>query len=160
MLNPSKRRSRRVFVFIHTPGSLTGICAVDVTQLAEAEAITSRWVDITIHSHYRTAGGHLEHLPHLNVHFKVGDRAPKLWSCNENSKLCEALTANKTLFFQHSNTYRQTLEAQVAYHFIKGLQSVSLSSSHLHSREDCTLLLCCGGKKTNTSFSRIFIKKN
>lgn len=98
MLNPSKRRSRRVFVFIHTPGSLTGICAVDVTQLAEAEAITSRWVDITIHSHYRTAGGHLEHLPHLNVHFKVGDRAPKLWSCNENSKLCEALTVNKTVF--------------------------------------------------------------
>lgn len=102
MLNPSKRRSRRVFVFIHPPGSLTGICAVDVTQLAEAEAITSRWVDITIHSHYRTAGGHLEHLPHLNVHFKVGDRAPKLWSCNENSKLCEALTVNKTLFFQYS----------------------------------------------------------
>lgn len=68
---------------INSPGSLTGICAMDVTQLAEAEAITSRRVNITIHCHYRAAGGHLEHLTHLNVHFKVGDRAPELWSCND-----------------------------------------------------------------------------
>lgn len=70
--------------FHHIPGSLTGICAVDVTQLAKAEAIPSRWVNITIHGYNRAAGGHLEHFPYLNIHFKVGDRAPKLWSCNDN----------------------------------------------------------------------------
>lgn len=74
--------------FNHKPCSLTGVCAVDVTQLAEAEAIASWWVNITIHSHYRAAGGHLKHLTHLHVHFKVGDRAPKLWSCIENRVNC------------------------------------------------------------------------
>lgn len=41
VLNSFKRQSRRLFVFIHTPGSLTGVCTVDITQLAKAEAIAS-----------------------------------------------------------------------------------------------------------------------
>lgn len=67
------------------PGSLAGIRAVDVTQLTQAEAIAPRWVHVPVHGHHGAAGRHLEHLPHLNVHFKVGDRAPELRSCHENS---------------------------------------------------------------------------
>jgi len=68
----------------HTPRSLTCVCAVDVTQLSEAEAVASRRVDVAVHGYDRAAGGHLEHLAHLDVHFKVGDGAPELGSCNEN----------------------------------------------------------------------------
>lgn len=60
-------------IVVHIPGSLTGICAMDVTQLAETEAIASRRVNVAIYRHHRAAGGHLEHLTHLDVHFKVGD---------------------------------------------------------------------------------------
>lgn len=82
-------------LFIHTPGSLTCICAVDVTQLTKAEAVTSWWVNVTIHGHDRAAGGDFKHLPHLNVHFKVRDRAPKLWPWNENSKLVQCWSKHK-----------------------------------------------------------------
>lgn len=69
------------------PGSLAGIRAMDVTQLAQTEAVTSRRVHVTVHRHDRAAGGHLEHLAHLNVHFKIGDGAPELGSCpNQNTE--------------------------------------------------------------------------
>lgn len=68
-----------------TPGSLAGVRAVDITQLTQAEAIASRRVHVPVHSHHGAAGRHLKHLSHLNVHFKVGDRAPELRSCHENS---------------------------------------------------------------------------
>ncbi|TNN36833.1 hypothetical protein EYF80_052999 [Liparis tanakae] len=52
--------------------------------LSEAEAVASRRVHVAVHGYDRAAGGHLEHLAHLDVHFKVGDGAPELGSCNEN----------------------------------------------------------------------------
>lgn len=68
-------------VCLLTPGPLAGVCAVDVAQLAEAKAVSSWWVDVSIDSNYRTAGGNLEHLTHLNIHLKVRDGAPELWTC-------------------------------------------------------------------------------
>ena len=58
------------------PGSLDGLGPVDVAELAQAEAIPTGGVHIAVHRHDGAGGGHLERLPHLHVHLKVGDGAP------------------------------------------------------------------------------------
>ncbi len=62
------------------PGSLDGLCAMYVTQLAETEAISTWRVNITVHRYDGTVRQHLKRLAHLNVHLKVCNRAPVIWS--------------------------------------------------------------------------------
>lgn len=62
------------------PGSLYVLCSVDIAQLAQAEAIPSRWIHVAIHRHYRTCRWHLECLANLDIHLKVRNGAPVFWS--------------------------------------------------------------------------------
>lgn len=61
------------------PGSLNVLCSVDIAQLAQAEAIPSRWIHIAIHSHYRTCRWDLECLSDLDIHLKVCNGTPVFW---------------------------------------------------------------------------------
>lgn len=63
-----------------TPGSLDVLRPVHVAQLAQAEAIPSRRIHVTVHRHDRTRGLDLERLANLDVHLKVRDGAPVLRS--------------------------------------------------------------------------------
>ena len=62
------------------PGPLNVVGAVDVAELSQAEAVSSGGVHIAVHRHRGAGGRHLEGLPHLHVHLKVGDGAPVLRS--------------------------------------------------------------------------------
>lgn len=64
-----------------TPGPLDVLRPVHVAQLAQAEAVPSRRVHVTVHRHGGTRGLDLERLANLDVHLKVGDGAPVLRSC-------------------------------------------------------------------------------
>lgn len=62
------------------PGPLYVLCSVDIAQLTQAEAIPSRRVHVAVHRHDRARRRHLEGLPDLDIHLKVGNGAPVLWS--------------------------------------------------------------------------------
>lgn len=65
----------------YRPGPFTGLGTVNVTKLPKAETISSRWIHVAIHCHHGTTGQHLKHLTNLNIHLKIGDGTPELWSC-------------------------------------------------------------------------------
>lgn len=75
------------------PCSLNGFCPVDIGELTQAKAISSRRVYITINSNNRTAWRNLKRLSYLNIHFKVSNGTPILRSyrreMGENSQSCE-----------------------------------------------------------------------
>lgn len=63
------------------PRPLDGLRSVDVAELAEAEAISSGRVHVSVHGHDGTGGGNFKGLAHLNVHLEISDGAPVLRSC-------------------------------------------------------------------------------
>lgn len=63
-----------------SPCSLTGICAMHIAQLPQTEAVSSGWIHIAIYSYQRAISQDLKHLPHLDIHLKVWDWAPELWT--------------------------------------------------------------------------------
>lgn len=63
------------------PRPFDGLRSVDVAELAEAEAISSRWVHIAVDSHDRTGGGNFKGLSDLNVHLEISNGAPVFRSC-------------------------------------------------------------------------------
>jgi len=69
------------------PRSLDSLSAMYVAELAQAEPVSSWGVHIAVHSHGGAGGGHLECLPDLNVHLKVGDGAPVVRSWNRGESL-------------------------------------------------------------------------
>lgn len=82
------------------PGSLYVLCPVDIAQLAQAEAIPSRWIHVAIHSHYRTCGRHLKRLPDLDIHLKVRDRAPVFWSWNKPTCILRTIRFLRLYYIQ------------------------------------------------------------
>ena len=75
------------------PCSLNGFCPVDIGELTQAKAISSRWVYISVDSNNRTAWRNLKCLSYLNIHLKVSNGTPILRSyrrqMGEDSHSCE-----------------------------------------------------------------------
>lgn len=68
------------FNYTCSPCSLTGICAMHIAQLPQTEAVSSGWIHIAVYSYQRAVSQDLKHLPHLDIHLKVWDWAPELWT--------------------------------------------------------------------------------
>ena len=68
------------------PGSLAGISAVNVGQLAETEAVDAGRVSVAVHCDCFHRVRDLERLPYLLVQLKVGLRAPELRGWEDDLK--------------------------------------------------------------------------
>ena len=65
-------------LFLLLPGFVTGLCAVNIRQLAQTEAVQTGGVRVAVHCDPGVAVGHLKGLPHLLVQLKVSNGATEL----------------------------------------------------------------------------------
>lgn len=72
---------------VHVPCSFNSLSAMYITELAQTEPVSPRWVHIAIHSHDGARRGHLKCLPNLNVHLKISNGTPVVRSWKRGKKL-------------------------------------------------------------------------
>lgn len=71
------------------PGSLALLCAVYVAQSSQAESVSTRGIDISIHGDVWTRRRHFEGLTNLSVQLEVGYGAPVFRGRLGGQQACE-----------------------------------------------------------------------